>query len=37
MLKYEELEMEVIIFTAEDVITTSGGRDEDEGEIVPLG
>lgn len=33
MTKYEELEMEVISFTEEDIITTSGG-DEDEGEIV---
>lgn len=33
MMKYEELEMEVITFAAEDIITTSGG-DEDEGEIV---
>lgn len=36
MDKYEELEMEVITFAAEDVITTSGG-DDDEGEIVVPG
>lgn len=30
MTKYEELEMEVITFTVEDIITASGGDDEGE-------
>ena len=32
--RYEELEIEVITFDAEDVITTSGG-DENEGSLMP--
>ena len=32
MEKYETLEMEVIVFYNEDVITTSGGEDVETGE-----
>ena len=31
--KYEKLELEVIEFTTEDIITTSGGGDDDWGPI----
>ena len=31
--KYEELEMEIIEFDTEDVITTSGDNDENEDEL----
>lgn len=33
--KFEDVEMEVITFETEDIITTSGGLDPNEGEIDP--
>ena len=34
--EYSELEMEVIVFSSEDIITASGENDENEGARVPL-
>ena len=35
MNMYKEPEMEVVLFSAEDIIRTSGGYDDDETPIVP--
>lgn len=34
MMNYEDPEMEIIYFAGKDIVTTSPGNDEDEGETV---